>query len=452
MTPLRIVYGVEAVRASLLKRRPLDELVVAPAVAATIERVFGEPLTPDQVVERIIADVRRDGDAAVRHYSLALDGVAPPDFEVDSVKVAGALQTLSSDVAAALELAASRVRAFHERQLAAAVRSFQEDGLGQLVWPLARVGVYAPGGTAVYPSTVLMTAIPAKVAGVAEVVLATPPQRDGSVNPLLLAAAALSGVDRVFAVGGVQAIAALAFGTESLPKVDKICGPGNIFVVLAKRRLFGVVGIDGLPGPTETVVIADDGADPAVCAADLLAQAEHDSLATAILITTSAEMASHVVAAVAAQLDRLPRADLVRAALEGQGGIAVVDDLDTAVALANEFAPEHLCLLVRDAERLLSRVRHAGGVFVGEAAAEAIGDYLAGPSHVMPTGGTARFGSPLGVDDFLKRVNLVGIDAAAARRLAAATAVLARAEGLDAHARAAELRAGVPVERSATTQ
>ncbi|MSQ33954.1 MAG: histidinol dehydrogenase, partial [Dehalococcoidia bacterium] len=295
-------------------------------------------------------------------------------------------------------------------------------------------------GSARYPSTVLMSAIPARVAGVREIILATPPGRDGKVPPVTLAAAALAGVDRVFALGGAQAIAALAYGTESVPRVDKVCGPGNIFVTLAKKMVFGTVDIDGLFGPTETLLIADDSVDAALCARDLLAQAEHDALASPILITTSLKVAQAVARQVEEQLARMERREIAAAAVEGQGAVVVVDSLERAFELANSYAPEHLALLLRDPWSHLEKVRHAGAVFLGEASGEALGDYIAGPSHVLPTGGTARFSSPLGVETFLRRMSVIGLDEATSRALAKPGAVIARAEGLQGHAAALEAR------------
>lgn len=437
---MRIVYGYEAARDTLLRRTPLNLVEASPELAEGIRRIFGEPLTPEQVVDRIITDVRRDGDGALRDYTLRLDGAAIETLEVGQEARAQARSMVSAEVIAALELAAGRIRAYHEAQKRASMQSFQDQGLGQVVRPLERVGIYVPGGTAAYPSTVLMTAIPARVAGVGELVLATPPRRDGGVTPIILAAADIAGVDRIFTIGGAQAIAAMAYGTESVPKVDKICGPGNLFVVLAKQKVYGAVGIDGLPGPTETIIVADDSADAALCAADLLAQAEHDVLATAILITTSDSLAQAVALELEAQLTSLPRKEVASQALARQGGIAVVESTDEALALVNDFAPEHLCLLLRDADSHLDQIRNAGGVFLGEGSSEAIGDYTAGPSHVMPTSGTARFASPLGIDDFLKRTSVISINGEDLQALASATQVLAEAEGLSAHARAAERR------------
>ena len=311
--------------------------------------------------------------------------------------------------------------------------------LGQLIRPLDRAGVYVPGGTAPLPSSLLMAAIPARVAGVSEVVVCTPAGSAG-VNDLILAAAYVAKVDRLFALGGAQAIAALAYGTESVPQVDKIVGAGGLFVTLAKRQVFGGVGIDGFYGPTETLVIADDSADPAWAAADLLAQAEHDVLASPILLTPSRALAEAVVAQLAAQLEGLSRAEIAGQALANRGGIVVTADLAEAVELANLYAPEHLCLLVAEPWALVGQIRNAGGIFVGEHSFEVLGDYVAGPSHVMPTEGSARYASPLSVADFVKRISLIAFTRAAGARLSAPAAVLARGEGLTAHAAAAEMR------------
>jgi histidinol dehydrogenase len=347
---------------------------------------------------------------------------------------------VDEEVVRALRFAADRIRAYHQKQLDHSLAGFDEGGLGQVVRPLKRVGMYVPGTAAVYPSSVLMAAIPARVAGVGEVYMATPTAADGSVSPLKLVAADIAGVDGIFRAGGAQAIAALAFGSETIPRVDKICGPGNIFVALAKKTVHGLVGIDGIFGPTETLVVADDGADPALCAADLLAQAEHDALATPILITTSEALAQAVMREIEQQLEPLERRETASAALEGQGLAIVVETLAEALALANEYAPEHLSLAVSDGERYLGQVANAGSVFIGGLSAEAVGDYTAGPSHVMPTGGSARFSSPLGVYDFLKVTSVISLDAAALAELGPAAAVIARAEGFTAHARAIERR------------
>ncbi|MBX6342839.1 MAG: histidinol dehydrogenase, partial [Thermomicrobiaceae bacterium] len=386
-------------------------------------------------------DVRRDGDRALARYTRDIDGVDLDRFEVAPEEFARARALVPDDVREALAFARERIAAFHRRQLRSSWVHFDEDGaLGQILRPLDRVGVYTPAGRAPYPSSLLMTAVPARVAGVGEVVVCAPPERDGSVSPLILVAAEIAGVDRVFKVGGAQAIAAMAYGTDSIPRVHKILGPGNIFVVLAKRRVYGEVAIDALPGPTETLLIADDTADPALCAADLLAQAEHDPMASPIFITTSPRLAEAVERALREQLAALERAPIAAEALATHGAIVVAPDLETAFDLANAYAPEHLCLLLADPWSHLDRVRHAGGVFLGETSPEVLGDYTAGPSHVMPTGQTARFSSPVNVEEFLKVISVVGINERGLRRLGPAAATIARAEGLTAHARAVERR------------
>ena len=313
-------------------------------------------------------------------------------------------------------------------------------GLSQVVRPLDRVGVYVPGGTASYPSTVLMTAIPARVAGVKEVILVTPPRPDGTVSPMVLAAALLSGVDRVFAVGGAQAIAALAYGTESIPQVDKICGPGNIFVTIAKKLVYGVVGIDGLAGPSEVLILADKSANPAYCASDILAQAEHDAMASAILVTDSMQLAVDVKREVEDELQNTPRREIAARSLETNGVIAVVDNPEEMIELANAYAPEHLCLMVSKPAPYLKYLKNAGCIITGKKATVVIGDYVAGPSHVLPTGGTARFSSPLNVLDFIKLTNVIDVDDAAIKELGPAARAIAEAEGFGAHANAVQLR------------
>ena len=440
-TLVRLVTDVAEARAALTRRRGFEETTLSPGAREGIRRVFGEDLSAEQVVDRILADVRREGDAAVRRYTEAFDGAAPSAFEVPRAEWATALAGLEPDLQEALRLAAEQIADFHRKQLRTSwIEWNEEGGLGQLIRPLERVGIYTPGGSAVYPSSLLMTAVPARVAGVQEVVVCSPPGRDGRVSPLILAAAEVAGVDRVYQIGGAQAIAALAFGTESVPHVDKIYGPGNIFVVLAKQRVYGVVGLDQLPGPTETLLVADESADPALCAADMLAQAEHDPMASAILVTTSRPLAEAVLDQLSDQLGTLERREIAGQSLATNGLIAVVPDLATAMDLANAYAPEHLCLLLRDPWAAVPLVRHAGGVFVGEHSPEALGDYTAGPSHVMPTGGTARFSSPIHVGEFLKVISLAAANARAVVRLGPATITLARAEGLTAHARAIERR------------
>jgi histidinol dehydrogenase len=309
-----------------------------------------------------------------------------------------------------------------------------------MIRPLQRVGIYAPGGTAAYPSSLLMAAIPAQVAGVEEIVVATPPGPTGKGSPVILAAAHVAGLDRVYLLGGAQAVAALAYGTETVPRVDKVVGAGGLFVMLAKKQVYGDVGIEGLHGPTETLLVADGTPNPALVAADLLAQAEHDPLATALLITTSKRLAEEVAPEVARQAAILARCEIVEESLAGQGAILVVDDLEEALDLANEYAPEHLCLLVADPWPLVGKVRNAGGIFVGEGSSEALGDYVVGPSHIMPTRGTARFSSPLHVGDFLKVTSIFAVGDALAQRLGPTAQTIARAEGLTAHAAAVAIR------------
>ena len=437
---MRIAHGADEARRTVLRRTPAAAELPA-AARETIQRIFGAELAVSDVVERIMREVREGGDAAVRRYNQELDGVSSePTLEVAAAEIEAAYDNVPKGLVAALRDAADQVRRFHKRQMEHALHSFQKDGVGQSVRPISRVGMYVPGTAAVYPSTVLMIALPAAAAGVEELIMATPALPDGSVSPLKLVAADIAGVSRVFRAGGVQGIAALAYGTESVPAVDKICGPGNVFVTEAKRQLYGVVGLDGVFGPSETVVIADTSAKPALVAADLLAGAEHDQLATAILICTSEPMASAALAELQAQLTGIARAEVARASLEARGGIAVVSDVDQAIELANEFAPEHLCLHVRGAESLVDKVRAAGAVFAGVNSAESIGDFTAGPSHVMPTGGSARFASPLGVHDFLKATSVIALDARALARLGPPAAAIARAEGFTGHALSIERR------------
>ena len=439
---MRVVLGADEGRRTLLRRRPLAETELPAEVWRRTRAVVGEVATLEDAVRRILRDVREEGDAAVLRYCQAFDGAAYATLQVAPEEIRAAYDAVEPSVIEALRFAAERVRAFHEEQRRHVMQSFQRDGVGMRVSPLARVGLYVPGTVAVYPSSVLMTALPARAAGVEEVFVASPADPQGHVSPLKLVAADLAGVDGVFRMSGAQAIAAFAYGTAEVPKVDKVCGPGNIFVTLAKREVYGEVGIDALYGPSETIVVADEAADPVLCAADLLAQAEHDELATPILITTSHDLADRVGGEVERQLASLERQEMARSAFEARGGAVVVDSLEEALLLADEFAPEHLCLLVRDAPHWAARVRNAGGIFVGEASPETLGDYTAGPSHVMPTAGTARFASPLGVQDFLKATNVVALDEASLRALGPATARIARAEGLTAHARSIELRLG----------
>jgi len=420
---VKIIEGLETAKAKLSRQAP--------------EEVFGDER--EQAVRQIIDEVRTKGDKAVLDYTLRLDGVRLTSLEVNKKQIKDAYREVDKELISALKLAARRISSFHLKQkrriwrLAAA-------GSGQLIRPLKRVGVYAPGGTASYPSTVLMTAVPARVAGVKEVILATPPKKNGAIPAPTLVAADIAGVDRIFSVGGAQAIAALAFGTKTIPRVDKICGPGNIYVALAKKLLYGVVGIDSLAGPSEVLIIADETADPGYCAADLIAQAEHDLLATAILITTSKRLAEGVNQEIERQLKDLGRQAIASESLKNRGLIAVVANINEAIELANLYAPEHLYLMVNKAASFINRVYNAGCISIGESSTVALSDYVFGPSHVLPTGATARFSSPLNILDFVKLINLVDADRASLLKLGKAAAAIARAEGLEAHARAIEKR------------
>ncbi len=442
MSGIRILWWEEA-QATVLRRRagPWWE-DVPEAVREHIRRTFGEPLTPEEAVGRILRDVPARGDAAVREWTHRLDGVWVEELEVPRDAWAAAHAALPEDLRDALTMAAERIRRFHVAQPRASWTAAELGGqVGQRVVPLERVGVYVPGGTAPLPSSLLMAVIPARVAGVREIVVCTPPGRpDGCVPDVTLAAAHIAGADRLFRIGGAQAIGAMAFGTESVPRVDKIVGAGGLFTTIAKRQVYGLVGLDGIYGPTETVVVADEQANPEWVAADLLAQAEHDVLATAILLTPSRPLAEAVQVAVDRQLESLSRADVARAALAARGAIVLTPDLETAVRLADEFAPEHLCLSVTHPAKWAERIRYAGGLFLGEHSCEVLGDYVAGPSHVMPTGGTARFASPLNVWDFVKIISVVALDAETACRLAPTAARIADAETLSAHAAAARAR------------
>ena len=420
---MRIVTDLAEAR-RLLTRRPGMELVTGLAGHAAPQAA--------ETVERIVADVREWGDAAVREHTQRIDSVTLDDLEVPMSEWAAAAERVPTALADALAAAAERIRAFHHASMPSSWRD-EAMGWGERVVPLERVGIYVPGGN--YASSVLMDAIPAKVAGVGEVVVCTPNPTDA-----LLAAAKIAGVDRLFAIGGAQAIAAMAFGTESVPCVDKVCGAGNLYVTLAKRAVYGETDIDGLYGPTETLIIADESADPALAAADLLAQAEHDAMASPILIALSRGVAERVAAEVKAQVGSLERAAIAAVAVERQGVAAVVPSIKEAVEMANAYAPEHVCLLVENAETAAAGVRNAGGVFVGESSPEVLGDYAAGPSHTMPTAGTARFASYLGVRHFLRFMPVVALDGDAVRRLGPTAAAIARAEGLTAHARAVERR------------
>lgn len=442
MTDLMPIVDVPTAQRTLLRRAAWDEVSVPDTLLAANLALFGERLTPDEAVRRILADVRQRGDAALHDWTARLDRVTPPSLVITPAQIAAAYAQLAESVVEALRLAAHRIERFHRRQPTLQWTHTDAEGtLGQLVRPIPRVGIYIPGGTAPLPSSLLMTAVPARVAGVPHVAVITPPQRaTGLPHPAILVAADLAGVDVVYVAGGAQAIGALAFGTETVQAVDKICGPGNLFTTLAKRQVYGLVGIDGLPGPTETLVIADESADPRLAAADLLAQAEHDVLACAILLTPSRQVASAVQAAVLEQLEELGRSEIIAGSLQRGSGIVVTESLPQAFELANAYAPEHLCLLVEQPEQYLDQVQNAGGVFLGERSFEVLGDYVAGPSHVMPTGGTARFASPVNVNDFVKLVSVIGLNEQALQAIGPAAEELAQTEGLTAHAAAVRKR------------
>jgi len=433
---------------SILKRKPIDELEMSDKMRQRTIATFGEDIGIDEIARRILKDVRRRGDAALCEWTHKLDGaeLQPEQIEVSDEDIAAAYDKVDSEVIAALERAAERISAFHKRQPAQSWMEADMGGLlGQLIRPLSRVGVYIPGGSAPLASTLLMTVIPARMAGVDEVIVCSPPNRQSATlnrqlpHPIILVAADIADVDVVYAVGGAQAIGAMAYGTDTISKVDKICGPGNSVVVAAKKQVFGTVGIDSLPGPTETVIVADDSANPTWVAADMLAQAEHEG-GTALLITPSRALAELVNQQIKKQLPGLSNQVELCESLERRSGAVIAEDLLEAVALADDFAPEHLCLSIKDPWAWVSKIRNAGGVFVGEQSYEVLGDYCAGPSHVMPTGGTARFTPPCNVLDFVRVMNVIALDEGTATQIAPIAIQLAQAEGLDAHANAARLR------------
>ena len=394
------------------------------------------------IVADIIATVRREGDAALLAYNKKFDGADMKGLLVTPAEMDEALAAVDPKFLEILARAAANIRKFHEKQVRNSFIVNDENGIvmGQKVIPVDRAGLYVPGGTAAYPSTVLMDAIPAKIAGVREVVMVTPPSKDGKVNPVILAAAHVAGIDRIFKVGGAQAVAALAYGTESVPRVDKIVGPGNAFVAEAKRQVYGIVSIDMIAGPSEILIVADGKSNPRHVAADLLSQAEHDKLASAVLVTDSAELASAVQAEIERQIPLLERAEIARASIDNNGKIIVADDLKVAIDIANEIAPEHLELCVDAPFDYLDSVRHAGSIFMGRNCPEALGDYMAGPNHTLPTSGTARFSSPLSVDDFVKKTQYTYFTREALEKVARDVEYFATKEGLTAHAKSAVVR------------
>ncbi len=395
-----------------------------------------------RAVQDILDDVRREGDAAVTRYSAKFDHAEGPIRVIEAAEIADAKSRIDAELLGAMERAAVNIRRFHQQQVQESYVDFREDGsmMGQRVRPLKRVGLYVPGGTAAYPSSVLMNAIPAKIAGVPELVMVTPPNAEGKPRDVILAAAAVAGVDRIYMVGGAQAVAALAYGTETIPQVDKIVGPGNIFVATAKRLLYGVVDIDMIAGPSEILIVADENADPRFVAADLMSQCEHDVLAGGVLLTDSAALAEAVKGEIARQLETLSRAEIIRQSMADYGVIVVFPDIDACIDYANAVAPEHLELAVAQPEQYLGRVENAGSVFLGDWTPEPVGDYYAGTNHVLPTSGTARFFSPLGVDSFYKRMGFTAYSKQALLNGADDIIRFAEAEGLTAHANAVKVR------------
>ena len=443
---MRIINSAQVGRVQverLLTKKAFDEVELSPKVRAENKKIFGEDLSAIEIVRRIVDDVRARGDSAVVEWTRKImrnaQGVMRNEkFVVDDNELVAAVERVKPEVLASLKVAAENIRRFHVEQLPKSWITYRGANslLGQAVIPLNRVGVYVPGGTAAYPSSVLMNVIPAKVAGVGEVVMCTP-----NANPNVLAAAQLAGVDKIFKIGGAQAIAAMAFGTRQIPRVDKIVGPGNIFVTLAKKEVYGHCDIDMLAGPSEILIIADAAANPEYAAADMLSQAEHDPLACSIVITTSATLADRIAAQVDAQLERLPRREIAASSIERNGLIVVAKDLDEAADFANFSAPEHLELLIQEPFALLPKIRNAGAIFLGAYSPEPLGDYLAGPNHVLPTGGTAKFYSVLNVETFLKRTSLISYTRGDLLNAAQDVICLAEAEGLQAHAAAIRQRA-----------
>ena len=416
----------------------------SPDAMLSIVRQYTQQTTDMEIERRvydIIENVRANGDAALREYSEKFDGVKLDDFKVDQSIIDAAWDNLPEDLKHALLVAKKNITEFHSREIEQGFVDMDTPGItrGQKVTPLARVGLYVPGGTAAYPSTIMMTALPAKIAGVKEIIMVTPPQKDG-INPAVLGTAKLAGVDAVYQVGGAQGVAALAYGTEQIPKVDKIVGPGNIYVATAKRQVFGQVDIDMIAGPSEIGIIADDSANPVHLAADLLSQAEHDPRARAIMVTNSEKLANLVSDEVERQLSQLPRESIARPAIENNSYIAVMDSVEDMFTVMNEVAPEHLEIQLPDPMEYMSMVENAGSVFLGRYASEPLGDYVGGTNHVLPTSGTAKFSSPLGVYDFVKRISFTQFSRERLQEVAKDITTLARTEGLEAHARAIEVR------------
>ncbi len=435
------IYTSDEAKKSILRRKSVDDFEIPESLQSKINAMFGENLSPAQVVNRILMDIQLNGDSALQNWTSKLDGPSQSNFKVEPNELTSSINSVSNEIAEALKLSISRVREFHKKQPLSSWIDGQNGKLGQIIRPINRIGIYIPAGTAPLPSSVIMTVIPAQVAGVKEIVLVSPPDRaTGKISPLTLATASLLGIEEIYSIGGAQAIAALAYGTETIKPVDKIFGPGNIFVTLAKKQVFGQVGIDNLAGPTETMVIADDTAKPSWVAADLLAQAEHDILASAILVTPSKDLAIRVGEEIEIQKKKLSRENIIDASLANRSGAVITADMTEAINVANGFGAEHLCLAMKDPWEWVEKIQCAGGIFVGENSFEVLGDYIAGPSHVMPTGGSARFASPVNVWDFIKIISVIGLDDETVAKIAKPAAMIARAEGLDGHANAAEIR------------
>lgn len=443
---MRIIKASEAGEAEverLLTKAAFDEVELNPKIREANKKTFGRDMTAAELVRQIVGDVRREGDAAVIRYTSLIDKVdyKPEDFLVTEEEFAAAEKAADPAVVESLRKAAANVRRYHEEQKPNSWMTYREKGsiLGQSLIPLDRVGIYVPGGTAAYPSSVIMNAVPAAVAGVGEIIMMVPP-KNGKINPYVLVAARAAGVKKIYKIGGAQAIAAMAFGTETIPRVDKITGPGNIFVTLAKKEVYGHVDIDMLAGPSEILIVADKTADPVYTAADMLSQAEHDPLASSIVITDDAELAEKVAEEAEKQLAKLPRKEIAQASIDRNGLIVIADDMMQAMRFANVSAPEHMELLTAQPFQLLPYVRHAGAVFLGAYSPEPLGDYFAGPNHVLPTGGTARYYSVLNVETFMKRTSIISYTQPALADVSEDIIRLAETEGLQAHANAIRLR------------
>ncbi len=432
-------YEVE----KLLTKAAFDEVELNPKIREANKKLFGKDMSAAELVRQIVGDVRKDGDKAVIHYTKLIDKVEfkPSDFLVTEAEFAAAEAAADPKVVESLKKAAANVRRYHQEQKPNSWMTYREKGsiLGQSIIPLDRVGIYVPGGTAAYPSSVIMNAVPAAVAGVGEIIMMVPP-KNGKINPYVLVAAKAAGVKKIYKIGGAQAIAAMAFGTETIPRVDKITGPGNIFVTLAKKEVYGHVDIDMLAGPSEILIVADKTADPVYTVADMLSQAEHDPLASSIVITDSEELAQQVAKEAEVQLSKLPRKEIAQASIDRNGLIVVADDMMQAMRFANVSAPEHMELLTEQPFQLLPYVRHAGAVFLGAYSPEPLGDYFAGPNHVLPTGGTARYYSVLNVETFMKRTSVISYTQDALSDVSDDIIRLAETEGLQAHANAIRLR------------